>query len=100
MPDEWLKRELSVVGLGIAWELRGISCLSLVEEVSPKKSISTAKSFGNKVETLEELSMLLAGYVDEVAKELREQKSLASFMVISLPDILHEAYCTLSEPTS
>jgi DNA polymerase V len=99
MPDDWLKKELSVVGLKTAWELRGISCFDLVDDVISKKSISTAKSFGYKVETFEELSMLLVGYVDEVAKDLREQESIASFLVVSLPDIQREAYCPLNEPT-
>ncbi len=82
--DYWLKKELSVVGLRLAWELRGISCLELHENQDPKKSISTAKSFDAPIDDLEMLSSILADYTASVAEKLRDQGSLASYVSVFL----------------
>jgi DNA polymerase V len=105
--DAWLKKELSVVGLRCAWELRGIACLELDEVQDPKKSISTAKSFDKPIESFEALSAILADYTAYVAEKLRSQQSLASYLVVSLstnrhaeePQHVQDASCVLPVPT-
>ena len=44
--DGWLTKRHSVAALRIAWELRGISCLSLNELPTPPQSITRSRSFG------------------------------------------------------
>lgn len=105
--DAWLKRELSVVGLRLAWELRGTACLELEECEDAKKSISTAKSFDKPIESLDELSAILADYTAYVAEKLRRQQSLASYLVVHLstnrhadePQYSQEASCVLQQAT-
>ncbi len=82
--DYWLKAELSVVGLRLAWELRGIPCLELHETQDPKKSISTAKSFDAPIDDLEKLLAILADYTASVAEKLRSQQSCASYISVFL----------------
>ncbi len=106
--DSWLKKELTVVGLRLAWELRGIACLELHEMSDPKKSISTAKSFDKPVESLDELLAILADYTAYVAEKLRGQESLASYISVWLttnrfkdePQYVQDASYVLPEPTA
>jgi len=98
--DYWLKKMLTVVGFRIALELRGIVCLELHEVPDKKKSLSSAKSFDRPISELEMLQAILAGYTAHLAKELREQESLASFMTVFLPDTESQAYCIFTAPTS
>ncbi|MBS0633963.1 MAG: Y-family DNA polymerase [Verrucomicrobia bacterium] len=87
--DSWLKKELSVVGLRLAWELRGQPCLELEELADPKKSISTAKSFEEPIEDVERLLAILADYTAYVAEKLRDQESLASYVQVWLTTNVH-----------
>ena len=100
MPDGWLKKVLTVVGFRIALELRGTTCLELHEVSDKKKSLSSAKSFDRPIDDLATLQGILAGYTANLAKELREQKSAASFMTLFLPDTESQAFCVFTTPTN
>jgi DNA polymerase V len=49
---EVARRLLTVVGLRVVLELRGVNCLPLKEIAPTKQNICTAKSFGVSLETL------------------------------------------------
>jgi DNA polymerase V len=107
--DGWVKKQMTVVGLRMVWELRGISCLSLEELPPAKQSITTSKSFGRPVESFAELSEALSAYVARVAEKLRRQKAAAhhlSVFVVPKPGEFGQALYTyqldmaLPEPTS
>jgi DNA polymerase V len=103
MPDGVLKKEFSVVGLRLAMELRGESCLSVNEIRDPKKSISCAKSFPRPFQMLEEISPVLASYTAEVSEELRDENQLASLLSVWLVGKDYEvvsASRTLLQPSS
>lgn len=82
--DNWIKKNLSVVVLRTVWELRGISCLSLQEASSPKKSIVCSRSFGVEVKTEEGLAEALSTYAARAAEKLRQQESVATFLEVFL----------------
>ncbi len=76
LDDEVARRLLTVVGQRIVLELRGVACLEIEEMAPPKQNICTAKSFGQPLETLDELREPLATYVSRVAEKLRGQASV------------------------
>lgn len=82
--DHWIKKNLSIVGVRMAWELRGISCLSLEEEPPPKKSITCSRSFSRPVSELDDLYEAISTYTARAAEKLRDQESLASYMNLFL----------------
>lgn len=84
MDDNWIKKNLSVVGLRTVWELRGISCLSLEEAAPPKKTIICSRSFGAAVYQEADLAEALSTYVASAAERLRDQESLVSFLEVFL----------------
>jgi DNA polymerase V len=83
-PDGWVKQNLTVVGLRLVWELRGIPCIPLEEVPPPKKGIGSSRSFGRPVKNLPDLSEALSDYVSRAAEKLRAQKSVASFIHVHL----------------
>lgn len=85
--DALIKKQLKIVGLRTVWELRGTSCLPLEEAPPPKKSITCSRSFGKKIETLQELSEAIASYTSRAAEKLRNQDSLASILTVYV--VLH-----------
>lgn len=87
--DYWIKKNLSVVGLRMAWELRGISCLSMEETPPPKKSITCSRSFSRLISNLDELLEAIATYTATAGEKLRNQNSLASYMDVFLMTSKH-----------
>jgi len=106
--DRWIRKNLTVTGLRIAWELRGRSCIALEEAPSPKKGICTSRAFGTPVRSLSELMEALSSYVTRAAEKLRQQNSLASIVVVYLTSgtyrgtapAIHEATLRLPAPTA
>ncbi|MFQ6608522.1 MAG: Y-family DNA polymerase [Fidelibacterota bacterium] len=80
--EEWVKRHLTVVGVRMIRELKGISCLPL-ETVRPnKKAICTSRSFGIMVEDIAQLRESVAMYATRCAEKLRQQKSCAGILTV------------------
>lgn len=88
--DGWIRKNLSVVVLRTAWELRGISCLSLEEAASPKKSIVSSRSFGIEVRDEKNLAEAVANYTATAAEKLRHQDSYASFIEVFITTNRHK----------
>jgi DNA polymerase V len=80
--DKWIQKHLTITGLRIVMELRGIPCLPLELTPSPKKSIGRSRSFGRSVTKIEDLKQALAMHVTSAAKVLREEGSVASCMQV------------------
>ena len=77
LPDPWIRSEMTVVGLRTAWELRGRSCLDL-ELVRPdRKTLVRSRSFGERVESKENLRQALVKHAQRAAEKLREEGLVA-----------------------
>ena len=83
-PDTWIRRHLTIMGLRLVWELRGISCLPLEEVPPPRKGILSSRTFGRKVETREELEEAVALYASRAAEKLRKHRLLTSCVHVFL----------------
>ena len=88
--DLWIKKNLSVVGLRMAWELRGIPCLSIEDAPAPKKSLTCSRSFSRAVSDIDELLEALSSYAAKATEKLREQESLASYIDVFLMTNKHQ----------
>ncbi len=77
LPDAWIRSEMTVVGLRTAQELRGRPCLEL-ELVRPdRKTLVRSRSFGERVESKENLREALAKHAQRAAEKLREEGLVA-----------------------
>jgi len=70
--DAWIRKQLTVTGLRTVMELRGIPCITLEKTAPSKESICTSRSFGQAVETLDDLQEAVATYTAQAAYKLRD----------------------------
>jgi DNA polymerase V len=81
-PDAWVRGHMTVVGLRLVQELRGVSCIPL-EEVEPeRKGIACTRSFGRPVTSLSELRESVVSYVSRVGEKLRARNLAASYLSV------------------
>lgn len=77
LPDPWIRKEMTVVGLRTAWELRGRPCLDL-ELVRPdRKTLVRSRSFGERVRSKDNLRQALAKHAERAAEKLRGEGLVA-----------------------
>lgn len=81
LPDEWVNKHMTVVGLRLKRELEGKSTLTL-EHTAPKKAIATTRSFDLMYTTLEQLDERVATFTISCAEKLRRQNSVCSSVMV------------------
>jgi DNA polymerase V len=79
-PDWWVRKHLTIRGLRLVWELRGISCLPLEAFEKPRKGLCCSRSFGRPVTTIEELGEAIATHAARGGEKLRRQRLAASHL--------------------
>lgn len=84
LPEEWIRRNMTVVGVRIWNELKGIPSIEFKTIPKPKQGIGTAKSFGKKLEDLGMIQEACSYYISEVSEVLRNQKSCATYLQVFL----------------
>ena len=77
----WVKKNMGIVGLRTQMELGGqpVAQLDVREE---KKSITTSRSFGEMVSSLEELQSAVSSFASACAGKLRQQVSAAGCITV------------------
>ncbi|MEA3357076.1 MAG: Y-family DNA polymerase, partial [Patescibacteria group bacterium] len=87
--QKWIRKKMTVTGLRTVLELNGQACLNLDEIQADKKRIASTRSFGNYVESIEEMSEAVSSYVSNACEKLRSQYSLASCITVFLRSNYH-----------
>lgn len=82
MPENWIRKQMTVVGLRIKKELEGISCLPMELIVPTKKAICTSRSFGESQTELEPIKEAVATFASKCAHKLRKQQTCAGVMMV------------------
>lgn len=75
--NNWVEKMMTIVGLRLVKELRGISCVDLELDIMPRKNIVSSKSFGKLVTELPKLKQAVSQYTTRAVEKLRQQNSLA-----------------------
>ncbi|SKD10089.1 DNA polymerase V [Chitinophaga ginsengisegetis] len=83
-PQEWIRKEMSVVGQRLWNELHGMSCIEMEEEPPAKKNICVARSFGQLLSEKEDVREALANYAAIAASKLRQQNSCVTVLQVFL----------------
>ena len=83
-PDKWVQNKMTIVGLRLVKELRGISCIDLQMDIKPKKEIVSSKSFGSTVTELQDLLEATSDYCSVAVKKLRSENQVASLIIVFL----------------
>lgn len=109
--DDWVRRTMTVDGLRLVMELRGVSCREpenlLGSAHDPKKAIACSRSFGKPTNEYEILSEAVATFVGRVGRKLRAQQSAANLLTVFIrtnkhrPDLpQQQAYRTITLPVA
>ena len=79
LPESWVLKHMTIVGLRLQRDLKGIPTIEMEEE-EKKQSIATTRSFSDDVNTFAELKERLTAYTTAAAEKLRAQNSLCHTM--------------------
>ena len=90
LPDEWVRKQMSVVGLRLKKELEGESVLSLEEKRSPKKAIATTRSFEKNLTCFEDLKERISTFSICCSEKLRSQKSNCNSIYVFVKSNRHQ----------
>ncbi|MFK7031896.1 Y-family DNA polymerase [Flavobacterium oreochromis] len=88
MPDDWVRKEMSVVGLRLKHELEGKPTLDL-EMPKSKKMIATTRSFEKMYSSIEDLSERVATFTASCAEKLRNQNSHCNMIMVFITSNYH-----------
>ncbi len=81
LKDEWIQRQMSIVGLRLKRELQGISCMD-IEDVKNKQNIATTRSFDSNYKEFGFISERVSTFAATCAEKLRRQKSCCNALMI------------------
>ena len=71
--NNWIKKNSNVLSSRTAMELRGASCIALEIAQSKRKSCCVSRSFGKKVERLQELKESITNHCLNAAEKIRSE---------------------------
>lgn len=81
LSDNWVRKNLSVVGLRLKRDLQGIATLDL-EETPLKKSIATTRSFERNYTEHKQLTERIITFTASCSEKLRQQNSCCNSMTV------------------
>ncbi len=105
----WARHEMTVTGQRMVMELNGVSCIDFDKTHDSKKMIISSRSFGAGITQLSDLKESVAYHISNAAVKLRKQKSLCSFVFVTIMSNKHKTpgcvfrktqFGSLDEPTS
>ena len=88
-PDEFVRRNMSVVGQRLLSELRGTPCIDWEASVPAKQMICVARGFGRLLTQKNEVGEALANYVSLIGEKLRQQGACAKALHIFVQTNAH-----------
>lgn len=81
LPDQWVRKEMAVVGLRLKHELEGKPTLDL-EQPKSKKMIATTRSFEKSMTKFDDISERVATFTTSCAEKLRKQSSHCNMIMV------------------
>lgn len=82
-PEEWIQKNLTVSGVKTLRELHGVSCIDIEFSETPK-SLICSRSFGQRIQSFQELSEAVSSFMVRGAERLRHKNLMASGMCVHI----------------
>jgi DNA polymerase V len=90
-PEEWIRKNLSVVGQRMYNELKGISCIAFEDLPAKKKMVCVARGFGKVLSEKHEVMEALANFTAMVAAKLRSEQLATNTIQIFVQTNAHRS---------
>lgn len=81
LTDNWVKRNMSIIGLRLKKELEGNSILN-IEDVQPKKTIATTRTFERNYSDITNIKERISTFAVTCAEKLRKQQSCCNLIMV------------------
>ncbi len=91
-PEEWIRKNLSVVGQRMFTELKGTSCIAFEEMPPKKKMVCVARGFGKVLSEKHEVMEALANFTAMVAAKLRSEQLVTNTIQIFVQTNAHRSH--------
>ena len=91
-PEEWIRKNLSVVGQRMYTELKGTSCITFEEMPPKKKMVCVARGFGKVLREKHEVMEALANFTAMVAAKLRSEQLATNTIQIFVQTNAHRSH--------
>ncbi|SMC81524.1 Y-family DNA polymerase [Moheibacter sediminis] len=89
LPDDFVRREFSIVALRLKQELQGTSTLTL-DEISQKKSIATTRTFERSVKDFQDVKERISTFSSSCGEKLRKQRSYCNAIMVFIKTNTHK----------
>ncbi len=83
LSNHWVRSKMGVVGERTQLELQGVS-VNKLDHIVDKKSITTSRSFGQMVDSIDALKEAISSFASACAAKLRQQNSVAQCITVYL----------------
>ena len=82
LPDDWIRKQMSILGLRLKKDLQGIPSIQLEEIQSPKKGIATTRSFEGTLTSFPDLEERVSTFASSCAEKMRKQGSSCTALLV------------------
>ena len=82
LPDAWIQKHMSVLGLRLKKDLLGLPFIQLEEMQPPKKGIATTRSFEGTLTNFTELEERISTFATSCAEKMRKQGSSCHALLV------------------
>jgi DNA polymerase V len=82
LPDVWVRKHMSVLGLRLKKDLSGVSSIKLEEIIPVKKGIATTRSFEGTITQFSDLEERISTFATSCAEKMRKQRSSCNALLV------------------
>jgi DNA polymerase V len=82
LPDAWIRKHMSVLGLRLKKDLSGVSSIQLEEIIPMKKGIATTRSFEGTITQFSDLEERISTFATSCAEKMRKQRSSCNALLV------------------
>ncbi|WP_136467719.1 Y-family DNA polymerase [Flagellimonas onchidii] len=90
LSDEWVKKQMAIIGLRLKKDLEGIPTLDLDDDARDRKTIATTRSFEYTYSDIENIKERISTFASSCAEKLRSQNSSCNHIVVFLRSNRHK----------
>ena len=90
LPDDWVRKHMSILGLRLKKDLQGLPSIQLEEIQPPKKGIATTRSFEGTLTAFSDLEERISTFANSCAEKMRKQGSSCTALLVFLRSDPHK----------
>ena len=90
LSDDWVRKQMSVLGLRLKKDLQGLPSIQLEEVKAPKKGIATTRSFEGNLISFSDLEERVSTFASNCAEKMRKQQSSCQALLVFIRSDPHK----------